>query len=337
MDIDCKISLIVPAYNIENEITRCVESLLEQTYQNLEIILVNDGSSDGTLDVLYALSKRDRRIRVINKSNAGVTRARLDGVRAATGAWIGFVDGDDYVEPMMFETLLQNAYQYDADISHCGYQMVFPSRVDYYYNTGRVVQQDHITGLKDLLIGAFIEPGLCNKLFKRDLFKKIIESNVMNLEIRNNEDLLMNFYLFREAKRSIFIDRCFYHYIVRPCSAATGTMNEHKLSDPIKVRRIIYGAVSTEPELSKIMEEKIAETLISLSTMPISEDPDLIKRHRAAARKELREMLPGLLGEKHSKRTKILATWAALWPWSYCAVHKIYAHMRGSDKKYEVS
>lgn len=337
MDIDCKISLIVPAYNIENEITRCVESLLEQTYQNLEIILVNDGSSDGTLDVLYALSKRDRRIRVINKNNAGVTRARLDGVRAATGAWIGFVDGDDYVEPMMFETLLQNAYQYDADISHCGYQMVFPSRVDYYYNTGRVVQQDHITGLKDLLIGAFIEPGLCNKLFKRDLFKKIIESNVMNLEIRNNEDLLMNFYLFREAKRSVFIDRCFYHYIVRPCSAATGTMNEHKLSDPIKVRRIIYGAVSTEPELSKIMEEKIAETLISLSTMPISEDPDLIKRHRAAARKELREMLPGLLGEKYSKRTKILATWAALWPWSYCAVHKIYAHIRGSDKKYEVS
>ena len=337
MDIDCKISLIVPAYNIENEITRCVESLLEQTYQNLEIILVNDGSSDGTLDVLYALSKRDRRIRVINKNNAGVTRARLDGVRAATGAWIGFVDGDDYVEPMMFETLLQNAYQYDTDISHCGYQMVFPSRVDYYYNTGRVVQQDHITGLKDLLIGAFIEPGLCNKLFKRDLFKIIIESNVMNLEIRNNEDLLMNFYLFREAKRSVFIDRCFYHYIVRPCSAATGTMNEHKLSDPIKVRRIIYGAVSTEPELSKIMEEKIAETLIFLSTMPISEDPDLIKRHRAAARKELREMLPGLLGEKHSKRTKILATWAALWPWSYCAVHKIYAHMRGSDKKYEVS
>ena len=332
-----KISIIIPAYNIENEITRCVESLLEQTYQNLEIILVNDGSSDGTLNVLQELSQRDPRIRVINKSNEGVTRARLDGVKAATGDWIGFVDGDDYVEPMMFEILLENAYQYDADISHCGYQMVFPSRADYYYNTGRVVQQDHITGLKDLLIGAFIEPGLCNKLFKRDLFKKIIQSNVMNLEIRNNEDLLMNFYLFREAKRSVFIDRCFYHYIVRPCSAATGTMNAHKLSDPIKVRRIIYGAVSTEPELSKIMEEKIAETLIFLSTMPISEDPDLIKRHRAAARKELREMLPGLLGEKHSKRTKILAAWAALWPWSYCAVHKIYAHIRGSDKKYEVS
>lgn len=332
-----KISIIIPAYNIENEITRCVESILGQTYHNIEIILVNDGSTDGTLNVLQELSQRDPRIRVINKSNEGVTRARLDGVKAATGDWIGFVDGDDYVEPMMFETLLENAYQYDADISHCGYQMVFPSRVDYYYNTGRVVQQDHITGLKDLLIGAFIEPGLCNKLFKRDLFKKIIESNAMNLEIRNNEDLLMNFYLFREAKKSVFIDRCFYHYIVRPCSAATGTMNEHKLSDPIKVRRIIYGAVSTEPELSKIMEEKIAETLIFLSTMPISEDPDLIKRHRAAARKELREMLPGLLGEKHSKRTKILATWAALWPWSYCAVHKIYAHMRGSDKKYEVS
>ena len=158
MDMDCKISVIVPTYNIENEITRCVESILRQTYQNLEIILVNDGSTDGTLNVLQELSQRDPRIRVINKSNEGVTRARLDGVKAATGDWIGFVDGDDYVEPMMFETLLENVYQYDADISHCGYQMVFPSRVDYYYNTGRVVQQDHITGLKDLLIGAFIEP-----------------------------------------------------------------------------------------------------------------------------------------------------------------------------------
>ena len=209
-----KISIIIPAYNFENEITRCVESLLEQTYHNIEIILVNDGSTDGTLNVLQELSQRDTRIRVINKSNEGVTRARLDGVKAATGDWIGFVDGDDYVEPMMFETLLENAYQYDADISHCGYQMVFPSRVDYYYNTGRVVQQDHITGLKDLLIGAFIEPGLWNKLFKRDLLKKIIQSNVMNLEIRNNEHLLMNYYLFREAKMSVFIDRCIYHYIV---------------------------------------------------------------------------------------------------------------------------
>ena len=91
----------------------------------------------------------------------------------ANGDYIGFVDGDDTVDEEMFEVLINNAIKYNADISHCGYKMVFPSRIDYYYNTGILVEQDNQLGLKDLIMGSRVEPGLVNKLYKRDLFTTV--------------------------------------------------------------------------------------------------------------------------------------------------------------------
>ena len=159
------ISIIVPAYNIESHIGRCLDSILAQTHKRIEIIIVDDGSTDGTGIIIDQYASIDQRIIPIHKENGGVTSARIDGIKKASGEYLGFVDGDDYIEPEMFEKLLDNAIKYDADISHCGYQMVFPGRVEYYYNTGRIVQQDKIAGLKDLLSGSFIEPGLWNKLY----------------------------------------------------------------------------------------------------------------------------------------------------------------------------
>ena len=139
------ISIIIPAYNIENYISTCLDSLLAQTYRDLEIIVVNDGSKDGTGAIMDTYAARDSRIMAIHKENGGVTSARLCGVKAATGDWIGFVDGDDIIEPDMYERLMANAVKHGADISHCGYRMVFPSgKVDYYYNTGRIVEQDNV-------------------------------------------------------------------------------------------------------------------------------------------------------------------------------------------------
>ena len=174
--MDNKISIVIPAYNIENYLGTTLDSVLAQTYSNIEIIVVNDGSKDGTGAVIDSYAAREKRIKAIHKENGGVTSARLRGVQEASGEWIGFVDGDDGIEPDMYERLLENALKYGADISHCGYQMVFPNgRVDYYYNTGRLVQQDKITGLSELLSGAMIEPGLCNKLFHKHLFHGLLQ------------------------------------------------------------------------------------------------------------------------------------------------------------------
>ena len=116
-----KISIIVPAYNIEAPLPRCLNSLLAQEYSNLEIIVVNDGSKDDTGAVMDAYAAKDSRIKAIHKENGGVTSARLRGVAEATGEWIGFCDGDDFVEPDMYARLMKNAADHNAQISHCGY------------------------------------------------------------------------------------------------------------------------------------------------------------------------------------------------------------------------
>lgn len=234
------ISIIVPVFNLENELPRCLDSILTQSYQNIEVVVVDDGSSDGSADVMRRYSEKDSRIKPVFQENGGVTSARLHGVREASGQWIGFVDGDDKIESDMYERLLRNAAEYHADISHCGYQMCFDDgRIHYFHNTGLLVQQDKITALKELLSGSRIEPGLCNKLFHKTLFHSLLHGEAMPLDIKINEDLLMNYRLFSETERTVFEDWCPYHYIVRGASASRAKLNLHKIYDPIRVKEII--------------------------------------------------------------------------------------------------
>lgn len=330
------ISVIVPCYNVESLVSHTVSSIRNQSYSNLEIILVDDGSKDGTLVVLQQLAVTDSRIRVIHQENGGVTKARLTGVAAASGEWIGFVDGDDEIELDMYQHLIDNAHKYHADISHCGYQMVFPSRVDYYYNTGRLVEQDKQTGLKDLLSGTFVEPGLVNKLFRKNLFHSLLHDGKMDTSIKINEDLLMNFYLFMRAEKAIYEDICPYHYMVRKGSAATSKVNESKLRDPLLVQRIIKSQLPPNDDLQGIVDSRIAGQLISLATIHLGDQKKLILPYRQRAREELRQMLPSILRGKFSSRIKVLSLWAAICPASYTVVHDLYAHMKGTDRKYEV-
>ena len=235
------ISVIVPVYNVASWLPRCLDSILAQTYKNLEIIIVNDGSLDhsGYIADEYAKAYSER-IRVIHTENKGVTAARLRGVREATGSWIGFVDADDEIEPDMYTVLWDYAIKYQADISHCGYQMCFSDgRVHYFYNTGILMQQGKTEALQELLSGERIEPGLCNKLFHKNLFHSLLHDELVPLDITINEDLLMNYWLFSAAERTIFKDWCPYHYIVRSDSASREKINLHKIYDPIKVKKII--------------------------------------------------------------------------------------------------
>ena len=330
--MNTKISVIVPAYNIASDLPRCLDSLIAQTYRNLEIIVVNDGSKDNTADVINAYAAQDGRIKAIHKENGGVTSARLRGVAEATGEWIGFVDGDDDIAPDMYAKLMENATAYGVDISHCGYQMVFPGgKIDYYYNTGRIVHQDNTKGLWDLIEGGFVEPALWNKLYRRKLFAGL--SAWMDASIRINEDLLMNFYLFRQAKKSVFEDICPYRYILRSGSAATSKLNEHKLRDPMKVTRILLKEAS-EAVMSAVYR-KWVRILIGGATMSFGEQKDLIAPYRKETRRELRSHLGEIL-RNCGWKLKIMALWAAVWPWSYGFVHEMYMKVTGLDKKYSL-
>lgn len=329
-----KITIIIPAFNLEQYLGKTLDSVLAQTYQNIEVIVVNDGSKDSTGSIMDRYAACDSRVRAIHKENGGVTSARLAGVREATGQWIGFVDGDDYAEPQMFERLLHNAKEHHADISHCGYQMIFPNgRIDYYHNTGRLVPQEGFQGCRDLLTSSFVEPALVTKLYRRELFDGLEEW--MDQSIRINEDLLMNYYLFLRAKTSVFEDVCLYHYVLRRGSAATSGLNIHKLEDPLKVTHIILE--DAPKALHPVILAKLTRQLVSGATMGLGDQADLILPYRQSVRKELRQRLGDILtGGSCSLKLKIMALWAAVWPASYRFVHHIYARSSGLDKKYSL-
>lgn len=316
------ISVVVPAYNNAPWLPRCLDSLLAQTYDNLEIIVVNDGSSDDTAAVLDGYAAKHDRIKAIHKENGGVTSARLRGVSESTGQWIGFIDGDDEIEPHMYEWLLENAQANDADISHCGHQILFPDgRVSYVHNTGTLRVQDHLTGVRDILDGSEVDSSLCTKLYRAQLFENLPEK--MDLSIKNNEDYLMNYHLFSMANRAVYEDRCPYHYILRHGSASYRKMNEHSLFDPVKVRQSI---LETAPEELK-QDARIAlmrNLLFAYGQLALDPAPEY-DEFRARARNLIREQKTwfGLL----SARNKILAHMICIAPWSFRLAYGAYVKL----------
>lgn len=331
-----KISVIIPVFNIESYIKRCVDSILSQTYPNIEIIIVDDGSTDNSGRIIDDIASTNSSIRVLHKKNGGVTSARLEGVKIASGDWITFVDGDDYIEPDMYEVLMKKAIDYQADISHCGYQMVFPSRVDYYYNTHKQIIQNNQKGLIDLLSGSFIEPGLCNKLFKTKIVTTIANCNVMDSSIKINEDLLLNYYFFKESKKSVYFDFCPYHYIVRTGSAANSEVSRHFLYDPIEVQKTILKDVSNNKELTNIVFGRLAGTYINGAAMTNPDREAYIDEYIKMCRQELKRIKAPFLSGNMSKILKIRYRLCSFSPDLYRVVHKLYAKLKGTDKKYEV-
>ena len=250
------ISVIVPAYNSSETLFETVRSIMDQTYSDIEIIIVNDGSEDETKKVMDLLEEQyPDKIVCIHTENQGVTSARMSGISAAKGEWIGFCDSDDVIEKDMYEILLKNALKYGAQISHCGYQMISDTgEVRYFYDTERTIIQDNIKGIEDLLNGDYVEPSLCNKLFHRSLFIKMMSELLMDRKIKHNEDLLMNYYLFREADISVFYDVCKYHYLVHGREKEYLKATEHRIYDPIRVREIILSDI---PDMARDTAEKV--------------------------------------------------------------------------------
>ena len=319
---EAKISVIVPIYNLAPWLGRCVESILAQTHRNLEVILVDDGSGDDSLSIARSFAERDSRVKVIHQENAGVTAARLRGVEEATGAWIGFVDGDDELEPQMYARLLENARTYGVDISHCGYQRVLPDgKVEHHYNSGKIHQQDHLTALRELLEEQLVGPGLWNKLYKRELFRGLREK--MDFSIRNNEDMLMNFYLFSGAEKAVYEDVCPYRYLFRGNSAVRTKIIEHRIYDRIRVRQIILDACP--PELERDAREALLRVLLYVyALLTVETEPryreDLIRVREMLA--EQKKRFPVL-----TRRNRVLAGMICTVPWLFRAVFRCYVKL----------
>lgn len=316
------ISVIIPAYNIAPYISRCLDSVLQQSYQNIEVIVIDDGSSDKTGQIVEEYVKQDGRVLLVQKANAGVTQARLDGLRIAKGEYVSFIDGDDWIEPDMLEVLLKNAKDFHGQISHCGYQMNFSTgETRYFYNTGRTVVQDRIQGVKDLLEGAFVEPGLCNKLYEKSLFEPMLQGKMpLDSSIRINEDLLWNFCLFCESTNAVFYDVCPYHYMIRGDSASRQKLNEHRIYDPIRVKRLILEHIPQE--LLPVAQAAYIGTCLDIYNSIVAERDGDFHGHKRAVRSFIKQdrQLLAMLGTRRRWCGKLLLAW----PWLYERVYRIY-------------
>lgn len=326
------ISIIVPAYNIAPYLERCIRSLLAQTHWDLQIVVVDDGSTDETGAILDRLAASDSRIKAIHKENGGVSSARLRGIAEATGEYIGFVDGDDYVEPEMFAQLLKNALENSADISHCGYQMVFPDgHIDLYYGTGSKVVQDHTAGLRDLLEGRFVEPGLWNKLYRREIVCGFEQSPLWDGSIRINEDVLMNYLLFSRAEKSVYEDIPFYHYLLRPGSAANSKEKHYQVHDPVAVMGRILGDIDPDSPLYPAAYERYLRTLMGAAAQTAwpEDQRDAKRLLRSHALKAQR--VPGM-----SRKFKLMIFGSVYLAPVYKLARRIYEKRTGIDHKYDL-
>lgn len=231
-----KITIIVPAYNVEQYIDKCINSILKQTFSCLEIIAIDDGSSDATGDILDELAKKDGRLIVVHQANAGLVMVREKGIAMATGDFVGFVDGDDAVDSDMYERLLSNLLEADADISHCGLRVYWDdSTIELHYGTGKKMVQSSSDALRDLLQGKIFDSSLCNKLYRREL----LSDSCLDLSIQSNEDLLRNFVLFSRAEKIVFEDFCGYQYWSRKNSMSNDAHVVRRALQIIRARKCI--------------------------------------------------------------------------------------------------
>jgi glycosyltransferase involved in cell wall biosynthesis len=230
---DILVSVIVPVYNVESMLRRCVDSILAQTYRNLEIILVDDGSSDRSGEMCDEYAKQDARIRVIHQPNGGLPVARNAGLDVATGAYIAFIDADDRVEPELIEHQVRNALENDAEISICGYLIIDwngkiqhsdPFRREPRSNNGKVYSGSE--SVRALLEGC-IAFNVWNKLY----FAEMLRGLRFDSDQTRVEDAAFNYFAVQRAKRVAILHEYLYVYIRRAGSITTGTVKDEHYID----------------------------------------------------------------------------------------------------------
>ena len=250
------ISVIVPVYNVERYIRQCVESILEQTYADLEIILVDDGSTDGSGSICDEYKLKDNRVVVIHKCNGGLSEARNAGLDIARGEYIEFVDSDDYIEPDMYEVLYKNCERYAADLAAARFVK---------FNTQGEVRKNFTENIevfsREEMLRLFIvgdrryeiTMSVWDRLYKRELI-----SDLRFPVGKCYEDIVFSTKVIEKSKINVYIDRALYHYRLREDSISGEDFNDYNRA-PLRIitdlipeleRRILFLDEKGEKELA---------------------------------------------------------------------------------------
>lgn len=236
-----KISIIVPVFNAENFISNCVNSLINQTYSNIEIILIDDESTDNSLSICNNLKNKDSRISVYSIKNSGAFKARITGVKKSTGSFVTFIDCDDYVDEDYIEYLYKLIKSDDYSISCCQYQLSRESgkiSIDNQNEVLNIYNFDLI--IKNLYVNKLW--SMCLKLYDRSLFTDSILDLDINLSV--SEDFLCNYYIYKNVfskdSKIICSNLQKYYYFRHSDSVMAQSISSNRLEDSIKAYNIVY-------------------------------------------------------------------------------------------------
>jgi glycosyltransferase involved in cell wall biosynthesis len=213
-----QLSIIVPVYQAENYLKRCVDSILNQTFGNFELILVNDGSTDRSGEICNAYALQDNRIKVVHQNNGGQAFARNSGIKLAGGTYVGFVDNDDMIEPDMYDCLIHNAKEFNTDISACSFiqDNGDGTKTARDHTLGKVLL-NNVDGVREFLSRKSLDIYIWTKIYRRAFIEK---HHILFEEGKIDEDFLFNFEAFTKAQTTIMEDVPKYIYFHREDSAS---------------------------------------------------------------------------------------------------------------------
>lgn len=229
-----KVSVIVPIYNCEKYLDRCMNSILNQTYDQFELILINDGSTDNSLNILKKYKRMDNRIIIIDNKNNGVSKTRNIGIDISKGEYISFIDADDFIDGDMLEDMVTLIEDECADIVMTG--IILDIELNNKVNTKiQSFDEDVVIGKKEIAVnvlkrlnGTYINSPV-NKLYKKEI---IINNNIyMNENIDLGEDLIFNLNYLSNCKKAIFKEKAYYHYCIRVKESLTANYRKDKLEN----------------------------------------------------------------------------------------------------------
>lgn len=252
MRMNPTISIIVPVYNAEKYLHKCLNSILNQELNNIEVIIIDDGSSDNSKKIIQEYQVKDSRVRAIYQSNQGVSATRNKGIRIAKGEYIGFVDADDYIELDMYKKMYQKAEEVKADIVVCNVRDIFHNntRISLKLEEGLISVED--IKPKEFLKEKYFNLGTAvwHKIFRRSLIE---ESKIrfINYNEVSSEDTIFNLQAMLKAKTIYCIDKPLYNYIIRDDSLTKSNLAKENM---------VYRCGNLVNVIHKYCERNIIET-----------------------------------------------------------------------------
>ncbi len=301
------ISIIVPVYNVEKYIRRCVDSLINQTYNNLEIILVDDGSPDNSGAICDEYAEMDRRVKVIHKENGGVSSARNVGLDNVHGKYVGFVDADDYIDLHMYEVLYDNLVNNDADISMGIYAME-NSAGEFipHYNHDVLDVFDKAQTISEMLRQVKYTCSLCDKIFS----VKLIGNLRFDETVSHNEDLLFAYQLMKESNRAVYMSSPMYYYCNNEQSASRVVFSD-KNTTMLKAQTIVLEDI--KENLSEIYDVALTEyvktVIFNLNTIAKSgyQNKEYIEKLRKIVKDNLKFFLKSYVAKGYKIYAVLIA------------------------------